>query len=104
MDHVRYQNRKRSWIRDGEPSQAFAERGLTSNKVMLCLLWDSKGIFHHGLLPVGQTIDSQVYCGQLEWLRQVIERKRPELNNRKGVIFHHDNTRPHTSLMTRQKL
>ncbi|CAK9804065.1 Histone-lysine N-methyltransferase SETMAR [Anthophora plagiata] len=53
---------------------------------------------------VGQTIDSQLYCGQLERLRQAIERKRPELNNRKGVVFHHDNARPHTSLMTRQKL
>ncbi|EZA55222.1 Histone-lysine N-methyltransferase SETMAR [Ooceraea biroi] len=27
-----------------------------------------------------------------------------ELVNRKGVIFHHDNARPHTSLQTRKKL
>ncbi|XP_029156095.1 histone-lysine N-methyltransferase SETMAR-like [Nylanderia fulva] len=49
-------------------------------------------------------IDSQLYCEQLERLRQAIERKRPELINRKDVVFHHDNARPHTSLMTRQKL
>jgi len=71
---------------------------------MLCVWWDWKGIVHHELLPVGQTINSQLYSEQLERLRQAIERKRSELNNRKGVIYHHDNARSHTSLMTRQKL
>ena len=33
-----------------------------------------------------------------------IEQKRPALVNRRGIVFHQDNTRPHTSLMTRQKL
>lgn len=28
----------------------------------------------------------------------------PELVNQKSVIFHHNNARPHTSLMTRNKL
>lgn len=37
-------------------------------------------------------------------LKQAIQEKRPELVNRKGIVFHHDNARPHTSLMTRQKL
>jgi len=49
-------------------------------------------------------IDSNLYCQQLERLRQTIERKRPELINTKGVVFRHDNARPHTSLATRQKL
>jgi len=33
-----------------------------------------------------------------------IQKERPELVNRKGVMFHHDNARPDTSLMTRNKL
>ncbi|GFU42181.1 transposase [Trichonephila clavipes] len=30
--------------------------------------------------------------------------KRPELANRRGAVFHQDSVRPHTSVMTRQKL
>ena len=48
-------------------------------------------------------INFNLYCQQLEGLRQEIERNRPELTNRKGAVFHHDNARPHTLLATRQK-
>ncbi|XP_012061365.1 PREDICTED: histone-lysine N-methyltransferase SETMAR-like [Atta cephalotes] len=37
-------------------------------------------------------------------LKTAIEQKRPEIANRKGVVFHQDNARPHVSLITRQKL
>ena len=37
-------------------------------------------------------------------LDKEIKEKRPELATRKGVIFHQDNVRPHTSLVTRKKL
>ncbi|XP_025155848.1 histone-lysine N-methyltransferase SETMAR-like [Harpegnathos saltator] len=33
-----------------------------------------------------------------------IFQKRPELVNRRGIVFHQDNARPHTSIVTRQKL
>ena len=44
------------------------------------------------------------YCHQLKKLNAAVKEKRPELVNRKGVIFHHDKATPHTSLATRQKL
>jgi len=66
--------------------------------------WDWKGIVHYELLSSNQTINFELYCEQLQRLLQAIGRKRPELINRRGVVFHHDNARSHTSLMTRQKL
>lgn len=35
---------------------------------------------------------------------EAIEEMRPVLANRKGIIFHNDNARLHTSLVTRVKL
>jgi len=94
--------RKRSWIEKGEKAQAIAKSGLTRKKVML-YVWDWKGIVYYELLSFNQTINSELYC-ELQRLQQAIERKRPELINRRGVVFYHDNARPHISLMTRQKL
>ncbi|KAF2351016.1 Myc-type basic helix-loop-helix (bHLH) domain [Trinorchestia longiramus] len=47
-----------------------------------------------------QTI-SEVYCQQLTRLKAVLQEKLPSLINRKGVILHHDNARPHTSRATK---
>ena len=71
---------------------------------MLSTWWDFKGIVYFELLPRNQTINSNVYCHQLIKLDKKIEEKWPELTTRKGVIFHQDNARPHTSLVTRKKL
>ena len=71
---------------------------------VVCVGWGWKGIVHYELLSSNQTINSEPYCEQLQRLQQAIERKRPKLINRRGVVFHHDNARPHTSLITRQKL
>ena len=36
-----------------------------------------------------------IYCEQLQKLSNTIAQKCPELINRKSVVFHHDNARPH---------
>ncbi|GFW33994.1 uncharacterized protein TNCV_286781 [Trichonephila clavipes] len=56
------------------------------------------------LLPDNTTINSEVYCHQLDKLNDALQQKRSELINRKGVVFQKYNARPHTSLVTRQKL
>ena len=71
---------------------------------MLCIWWDWKGVLYYELLPENQTINSNKYCSQLDQLKAALNEKHPELVNRKRIIFHQDNSRPHVSLMTRQKL
>ncbi|GFT09067.1 histone-lysine N-methyltransferase SETMAR [Trichonephila clavipes] len=66
--------------------------------------WNYKGIVYFELLPPNRTINSDVYIEQLTKLNNAVEEKLLELTNRKGAVFHHDNARPHTSLVTRQKL
>jgi histone-lysine N-methyltransferase SETMAR len=96
--------RRRSWTKRGEPAKTIPKAEIHQKKVMLSLWWDYKGIVLFELLPRNETIHSDRYCGQLEKLAHSIQKERPELANRKGVVIQHDNARPHTSLATRQKL
>ncbi|GFU41170.1 transposase [Trichonephila clavipes] len=58
----------------------------------------------HELLPHDQTLNSDLCCQQLDHLKLAIDQKWSELTNRRGAVFHQDNTRPHTSIVTRQNL
>ncbi|GFX39715.1 putative DD34D transposase [Trichonephila clavipes] len=73
---VTYDNivRKRSWSKSGEAAQT------------------------------GQTLNSDIYCQQLNRLNRVTDQKRTELANRRCIVFHQDNARLHMSVLTRQKL
>ncbi|XP_015429415.1 PREDICTED: ankyrin repeat domain-containing protein 12 [Dufourea novaeangliae] len=90
---VMYSNiiRKRSWSKRDEPAQSTSKAELHQKKVMLSIWWDYKGVVYFELLPRNQTINSDVYCQQLLKLDEAIKEKRPELANRKGIVFHHDN-------------
>ncbi|GFX33490.1 hypothetical protein TNCV_1006511 [Trichonephila clavipes] len=50
----------------------------------------------------GQTLNSDIYCQQLDRLKIVIDQKWPELANRRSVVFHQDNAKLQTSVLTRQ--
>ncbi|GFW88978.1 histonelysine Nmethyltransferase SETMARlike [Trichonephila clavipes] len=56
------------------------------------------------LKRMGQTLNSDIYCQHLERFKLVTDYEWRELANRRGVAFHQDNARPHTSVVTRQKL
>ncbi|GFW11690.1 histone-lysine N-methyltransferase SETMAR [Trichonephila clavipes] len=52
-----------------------------------------------------QTISkADIHQKKLDKLNDALQQKRSELINRKDVVFYQDNARPHTSLVTRQKL
>ena len=103
---VLYNNeeRKRSWGKRNEPPPTKPKAGLHPKKVMVCIWWDWKGVLYYELLPENQMINSNKYCSQLDQLKAALDEKRPELVNRKRIIFHQDNARLHVSFMTRQKL
>ncbi|KAG6798618.1 teneurin-m isoform X2 [Apis mellifera caucasica] len=96
--------RKRWWSRPREPARTTSKAGIRRKKVLLSVWWDYEGIVYFELLPPNRTINSVVYIEQLTKLNNAVEEKRPELTNRKGVVFHRDDARPHASLVTRQKL
>ena len=95
---------KRSWGRRNKPPSATPKAGLHPEKVMLYIWWDWKGVLYYELLLENQTINSNKYCSQLDQLKAALDEKRPELVNRKRIIFHQDNARLHVSLMTKQKI
>ena len=96
--------RKRSWSRPREPARTTSKADIRQKKVLLSVWWDYKGIVYFELLPSNRTINSVVYVEQLTKLNNAVEEKRPELTNRKDVVFHRDDARLRASLVTRQKL
>ncbi|GBP09445.1 Histone-lysine N-methyltransferase SETMAR [Eumeta japonica] len=90
--------------KDMQALQTIARPGLTRNKLMLCVWRGWKGILHYELLPPDKTINSNLFCQRLMRFKQKVEKKRSESINRKGVVFHHDDIRPHASLAAQQIL
>ena len=86
---------KRSWGKQNEPPPTTPKASLHPKKVMLCIWWDWNGVLYYELLQENQTINYNKYCSQLDQLKAALNKKSPELVNRKRIIFHQDNARPH---------
>ena len=95
---------RRLWGKWNEPLSTTPKSALHPKKVMLCRWWDWKIVLSYELLLEEQRINSNRYCSQSDQLKAALDEKHPELVNRKCIIFHQDNPRPHVSLMTKQKL
>ncbi|GFS77241.1 mariner Mos1 transposase [Trichonephila clavipes] len=104
MGHIRQYCEKmimvkvRSGSSNGGQSRTNGQEGSTVYLVEL-----ERNLIYYELFPYDQTLNSDIYCQQLDRLKLTIYQKRPELANR-SVMFHQDNTRPYTSVVIRQKL
>lgn len=95
---------RKQWLSTGEPPRKICKPNIHGSKNLLCVWWNIHGVVHFEILKAGETITAQYYCDQLDRLKAAIAEKHPALLNRKNVILHHDNARPHVARMTRSKL
>ena len=96
--------RTKQWTTRGQTPLPTAKPGLHPKKIMLSIWWDMSGVVYWELLEPNTTITADLYSNQLDRLKEALVKSRPSLVNRKGVILHHDNAKPHTARLTQQKI
>ena len=103
---IMYCNIKRTyhWLSSNDPLPMTPKPSIHQQKILLCVWWTTVGIMHYEFLPSGQTITAEIYSAQLDRVSVALRQKQPALANRKGVVFHQDNARPHTAKITRETL
>ncbi|GFX58819.1 histone-lysine N-methyltransferase SETMAR [Trichonephila clavipes] len=92
------------WLDADKASQHFPKRKLHEKKVMVTIGWSSVSLIYHSFLKSSKIITEDKYCNELEEMHQKLPHKHQVLINRKGLMFFHDNARPHVSMISRQKL
>lgn len=94
-------NQKNSWPNCNETAQTIANPGLMAKKSFVEYLVGLKRkhpLWDASLVPITQ------FKFLLSAIGQIKASNRPELANRKGVVFYQDNARPRTSSTTCHKL
>jgi histone-lysine N-methyltransferase SETMAR len=81
-----------------------AKRERFEKKLLLCVWWNYEGLIYYELVPDGCKINAELYSQQLEKIYTVLLEKYPALVNRKHVLLHQDNTRPHMAKKTLHKI
>jgi len=92
---------KRSqWLLPNEPAQPTPIRPGHAKKRMLCLFWNFQGPVYWELLPNGTTVNSDLYCAQLNAVRTAAQVMTAQGLRQGRVVLQQDNARPHTSNQT----
>jgi histone-lysine N-methyltransferase SETMAR len=75
----------------------------SAGKVMLTVFWEYQGVLLAHFQKLGENVNSASYCEVLLKLRDAIHRKCPGQLER-GVLPRHDNSRPHTTRATQERI
>lgn len=75
--------RRKTWVNKGTGAQPTPRPGLHPKKIMLSAWWDTEGVVYWELLPLNSTINSEIYCEQLERVQGALRERRP---NREKVL------------------
>ncbi|EYB98248.1 hypothetical protein Y032_0133g1797 [Ancylostoma ceylanicum] len=90
--------RKRQWLGSGERGIATPKTELHTQKVMLSVWWNCRGIIHSELLPTNYTVTVDVYCRQLDCVAAAIRGKQEEgFTSYTTTLVHTSRKRPSKS-------
>jgi len=106
IHHYEPESKRQSieWKHTASPTRKKFRTQSSADKVMLTVFWDFQGPIYCDFLEGQRTINSQYYSDILEnKIRPAIRTKRRGLLT-EGVILLHDNARPHTAQLTKEKL
>ena len=85
------------WRHPSSPKSKKFKTQPSASKVLATFFWDAKGIIHINFLEEKRTIDAEYYSNLLKGpVKNAFRRKQQGMPS-KGVIWHHDNARPHTA-------
>ena len=71
---------------------------------MLCVWWNFKGVIHWEFVPIGRTVDADLYSQQLERVHEILRPRYPALVNGNRVLLQQDKARPNTALITTTRI
>ena len=91
----------RQWLRSRQQSILIRKPDKHEIKAMLTVWWSVHEIAYWELLPTGTSIMGDIYCAQLQRLKEKLSANRPE---HEKIYFQHDNARPHIAKSVRQKI
>lgn len=102
---INYEDIRRSkhWVKNDCPPIKVPKPDLHPKKVLFSVWWSTKGIIYHEFIKLGCTIDSELYCLQINKVHEQLKISHPAVMNRKGPIILQDNAKPHTSKITLKK-
>ena len=92
------------WLDPGQVAKSVEKRNQFLRKALLCVWWNFEGVIHFELVSNDRTINSELYCAQLDRMYAEVGKKFSALINRKHVLLQQDNAKPHTARQTKKKV